>query len=112
MASIRQEKIANLIKQEISIILQRESRNYFNGSLISVTVVRVSPDLGVAKVYLSIFMKEGRAEVFQKVKDENWRIRKWLGEKVGKQLRIIPNLQFFLDDSLDYADEIDRLLKD
>jgi len=111
MATIRQEKVAKLLQQELAVIFQRETRNFFTGALITVTVVRISPDLGVAKVYLSIFMPKGRDEIFEKIREENWRIRKWLGEKVGKQLRIVPNLQFFLDDSLDYADEIDRLLK-
>jgi ribosome-binding factor A len=111
MATIRQEKVSNLIKQELSMIFQQESRNWFGGAFISVTTVRVSTDLGVCKVYLSFFQAKDRVALLDLIKDEGWRVRKMLASKIGKQVRVIPALQFFVDDSLDYADEIDRLLK-
>jgi ribosome-binding factor A len=111
MDSIRQNKVARLIQKDLAEIFQHESRNLFQGKLISVTVVRVSKDLSVAKVYLSIFPSEGSDEVLNLIKQVSGQIRGILGHKVGKQLRIIPELSFFIDDSLDYIDNISTLLK-
>jgi ribosome-binding factor A len=111
MDSIRQNKVARLIQKDLAEIFQHESRNLFQGKLISVTVVRVSKDLSVAKVYLSIFPSEGSDEVLNLIKQVSGQIRGILGHKVGKQLRIIPELSFFIDDSLDYIDNIATLLK-
>ena len=111
MDSIRQNKVARLIQKDLADIFQHESRNLFQGKLISVTVVRVSKDLSVAKVYLSIFPSEGTDEVLNLIKQVSGQIRGILGHKVGKQLRIIPELSFFIDDSLDYIDNITTLLK-
>ena len=79
--------------------------------MITVTQVRVSPDLGVAKVYLSLFAVKDKEAVLQQIKTKTIEIRKGLGEMIKKQVRVIPNLMFFLDDSLDYAEHIDELLK-
>lgn len=110
MESTRQQKISRLLQKELADIFQKESRNLFLGKMISVTVVRVSPDLGLAKSYISIFPTEDRKEVLKQVRIANPRIRGLLGRKVGKQLRVIPQLEFYIDDSLDYIDNIDRLL--
>lgn len=110
MESTRQQKISRLLQKELADIFQKESRNLFLGKMISVTVVRVSPDLGLAKSYISIFPTEDRREVLKQVRIANPRIRGLLGRKVGKQLRVIPQLEFYIDDSLDYIDNIDRLL--
>lgn len=83
----------------------------FGGLMISVTQVRVSPDLGLAKAYLSFFPVNKRVEGLQQVEEKNHHIRKLLAERIGKQIRKIPELSFFIDDSLDYAEEIERLLK-
>ena len=82
----------------------------FMGKMISVTTVRVSPDLAIAKSYISIFPTENRREVLKQVRIANPRIRGLLGRRVGKQLRVVPELEFYIDDSLDYIDNIDRLL--
>ncbi len=113
MASIRQEKIARLIQQDLASIFQEKSRELFGGAFISVTRVRMSPDLSAAKAYISIFANSGtdKSEVLELVRSKSSAIRGLLGNKVGKQLRIVPDLQFFIDDSLDYAMEIDKLLK-
>jgi ribosome-binding factor A len=111
MDSIRQNKVARLIQKDLAEIFQQESRNLFQGKLISVTVVRVSKDLSVAKVYLSIFPSEGADEVLKLIRQVSGQIRGFLGHKIGKQLRIIPELSFFIDDSLDYIDNITTLLK-
>ena len=79
--------------------------------MISVTKVRISPDLSIAKGYLSIFPTEGKEEVLKGINEAIPKIRYALGKRVGKQLRIIPDLKFFIDDSLDYIENIDNLLK-
>lgn len=111
MDSIRQQKVNSLLKKELSIIFQEESRNLLEGKFITVTQVRVSPDLGMAKVYLSFMAEKDTSGALELVKSAGWQIRKKLGSKIGKQVRIIPDLQFYIDDSLDYFEEIDRLLK-
>ena len=111
MASIRQEKVSNLIKQELSIIFQRESRTICLGALVSVTIVRVTPDLSLARVYLSIFGHKDSKAVYKNIEANTKLIKKGLSLKVSQQLRKIPELVFFVDDSLDYADEIENLLK-
>jgi len=110
MASVRQEKVAQLIKQELSMIFQRETRTLCIGAMVSVTVVRISPDLGVARVYLSIFAANNVEEVFNNIVVNGAMVRKELAQITRKQLRKVPDLSFFLDDSLDYAEEIDDLL--
>ncbi len=110
METTRQSKVSRLLQKDLGIIFQQESRNLFAGKMISVTTVRISPDLGVAKVYLSIFPSEKNDETLQLIKTQTKNIRRILGNKVGKQLRIIPELAFFIDDSLDYIENIDNLL--
>jgi ribosome-binding factor A len=83
----------------------------FNGVMITVTNVRVSPDMGLAKVYLSIFPTERKEETMKLLEEKTGLLRKMLADKVAKQLRKAPDLRFYLDDSLDYFEEIDRLLK-
>lgn len=112
MSSIRQEKISSLLKRELALIFQQESQNLLGGMFTTVTLVRVTSDLGVAKVYLSFMAVNDKKEALAKVNTVNWKIRKILGSRVGKQLRKIPELSFFIDDSLDYFEEIDQLLKD
>lgn len=111
MASIRLEKISSLLKRELSVIFQQNNNTLFAGTMVTVTNVRVTPDLGLAKVYLSFFPTEKKESGLEKVEEKNHHIRKLLAEQVGKQLRKIPELNFYIDDSLDYMDEIERLLK-
>jgi ribosome-binding factor A len=111
METTRQNKISRLIQKELADIFQKESRTLFQGKLITVTVVRVTSDLSLARVYLSIFPSENADQMLKEIKQHTAKVRGLLGLRVGKQLRIIPALEFFKDDSLDYADNIDRLLK-
>lgn len=111
MASIRQEKIARLIQKELGIVLQQFSRTHFGGALITVTQVRPSPDLGVAKCYLSLYLTNDKKKLLESISTHKHEIRKALGLQIGKQLRVVPELAFFLDDSLDYLENIERLLK-
>lgn len=111
MDSTRQKKISRLLQKEISEIFQREMRQLCLGTMVTVTVVRISPDLGQAKAYLSIFPTGNIEEVMNEINTQSSQIRFALGKRVGQQMRIIPELRFFVDDSLDYLDNIDRLLK-
>lgn len=112
MDSIRQQKVANVIKKDLSNLFQQNSAEYAMGSMVTVTHVKVSPDLSVARVYLSIFAAKDKDGVFVFINEKNSEIRYQLGKKAGKQLRKIPELKFILDDTLDYASKIDQLLKD
>lgn len=110
METTRQNKIARLIQKELSNIFQEQTR-LTHGVIISVSTVRISPDLSVARAYLSIFPSEKAEEIIQNVNGNTTTIRYELGTRVRHQLRIIPELKFFIDDSLDYIDHIDNLLK-
>ena len=110
MESTRQKKVSALIQKEMSLIFQKLSSDYMN-KLISVTTVRMSPDLGTAKIYLSIFPEDKKEEVFSDIKKSNKKLRGELGNTIKNQVRRIPELQFSIDDSLNYAEKIDELLK-
>jgi ribosome-binding factor A len=88
-----------------------ECKEYAGGAMLSVTVVRVSPDLSYARVYVSIFPSSLTGEVLRSLVANNKTIRFLLGRKIGKQMRVVPELRFFADDSLDYIQKIDELLK-
>ena len=107
----RQQKIARQIQRDIAEILQKEGREIVNGRLVTVTTVRVSPDFAYAKVYFSIFPFEKNQEVMEALEKNNWLLRKELGKRIRNQLKIVPELQFFLDDSLEYIENIEGLLK-
>jgi ribosome-binding factor A len=111
MDSIRQQKINALLKRELAIIFQMESRNLFLGRFITVTQVRITPDMGLAKVYLSIMTSKDKEADLKMIREQGWMVRKKLAEVVGKQLRKMPELAFYIDDSLDYYEQIDSLLK-
>jgi len=111
MESVRQQKVNKLIQKELAELFRSEARSMFGGAFISVTVVRVSPDLGTAKIYVSIMASKDRNAIFKLIQDQNYLIRKKLGAVIGKQLRVVPELTFFIDDSLDYAMKIEELLK-
>lgn len=107
----RQNKVSRLIQKELAEVFLKEFRSEFMGLLISVTIVRVTTDLSIARCYLSIFPAEKADETIKHIKALSKPIRGIIGNKVAKQLRIIPELEFFIDDSLDYLDKIDKLLK-
>jgi ribosome-binding factor A len=112
MESTRQRKIARQLQKDLSSIFQLEGRSLFGTSFVSVTVVRVSPDLSVARVYLSVFGVDDKEALMQEINDKGYVVRKKLALKVRHQMRKVPELKFFLDDSVDYAQNIDSLLKD
>ena len=113
MASIRQKKIEGVIQKELSVIFQEQSRTLCLGAMVSVTKVNVAPDMSFAKCYISIFGGSvSNDEVHQNLMKHNGEIRFEMGKRLGKSFRRIPELAFHIDDSLDYAEEIDRLLKE
>jgi len=109
METTRQQKINRLIQKELGEIFLKEAKK-MPGILISVSAVRISPDLSVAKTYLSIFPTAKANELISNIKSNSKAIRYELGLRVGKQLRIVPEVVFYIDDSLDYLENIDRLL--
>ncbi len=111
MESTRQKKVSRLLQKEMSEIFIKEAKNLTLGAMVSVSKVRISPDLGNAKIYISIFPSDKKQDIFTEINNHNSLIRRNLGLRVGKQLRVVPELQFYIDDSLDYIDNIDRLLK-
>ena len=110
METTRQNKIARLIQKELSEIFLLQTKA-MHGVIVSVTIVRISPDLSYARVYLSVFPSERSEEIVKNINAIMKAIRYELGKRVRFQLRIIPELKFFVDDSLDYAAHIDELLK-
>ena len=111
MESTRQTKVARQVQKDLGEIFQRQAQSHYQGHMITVTQVRMSPDLGLARVYISIFPAQKREEILTEVKTNTRSIRHELGKRVRHQLRIVPDLNFYLDDSLDYIENIDRLLK-
>ncbi len=110
MQETRQNKISRLLQKELSVIFQSQTR-MMHGVMVSVTRVRISPDLSICTAYLSIFPSEKSDELIKNVTANEKTIRYELGTRIRHQLRIIPELRFFIDDSLDYIEHIDSLLK-
>jgi ribosome-binding factor A len=110
METTRQQKISRMLQKELGEIFLLYARE-LQGTLITVTAVRISPDLGIARTHLSIFPSDKSTEVLAKVQEDARAIRFDLGKRVRHQLRIVPALFFHVDDSLDYLENIDNLLK-
>jgi ribosome-binding factor A len=111
MESTRQKKVSRLVQKELADIFLKKGNEFAHGKLVSITRVRLSPDLSFAKIYLSIFPATNQNEVLNSIQEHSSRIRFELGQKVRTQLRIVPDIAFHIDDSLDYIDKIDKLLK-
>lgn len=112
MESIRQRKVSRQLLKDLSDIFQLNGRDLVGTSLISVTVIRVSADLSIARVYVSIFGSDDKTIVIDKMNQRSALIRKKLGERIRNQMRKVPELKFFIDDSVDYSQAIEQLLKD
>ncbi len=111
MESTRQKKVSRLIQKELADIFLKRGNELAHGKLVSITRVRVSPDLSFAKAYISIFPATNQKDILHSIEEHTSKIRFELGQKVRSQLRIVPDLAFHIDDSLDYIDKIDKLLK-
>jgi ribosome-binding factor A len=112
MESTRLQKVNKLIQKDLGVIFQQESRNILGtGGMITVTKVEVSKDLSVAKVFVSLFAVSDKKALMKLIREKKVIFRTMLASKIRHQLRVVPELIFDLDDSLDYAENIDRLLK-
>ncbi len=109
MESKRQQKVARQIQKDLSDIFQKEGRTWFDNAFITVTIVRMSPDLGIARVYLSFLVAKNKGLILEQVQERNKQIRQLLGQRVRHQLRIVPELHFYLDDTAEYAAKMDAL---
>ena len=107
----RQKQIAGLLFEEISHIFQRLGLTMIDGGMVSLSSVKVTPDLLEARVYLSLFQVKDQAAVLKKIQERSWEIKKELAAKVGKQLRRMPILQFFHDDTLEQVFKMEELFK-
>ena len=110
MQETRQARICRLLQKELSLIFQEQTRS-MHGVMISVTRVNISPDLSICTAHLSVFPSERGEEILSNINKNIKQVRFELGNRVHNQLRIIPELRFFIDDSLDYLERIDELLK-
>ena len=111
METTRQKKISKVILKELSKILQKETHQFLGNILVTITSVRVTADLSLVKVYLSVFPAKDPDQFLHILNDKKNFFRNLLGKELRHQLRIIPDIIFFLDDSASYAEEIDRLLE-
>jgi len=110
MESTRQQKFSRMIQKELAELFVRDTKSLFGGTYISVNTVRMSPDLSVAKIYLSFLSSDDKNEELKKVRIHTKPLRKMLGDKLKKNIRIIPELIFMLDDGVDYAIRINNLI--
>jgi ribosome-binding factor A len=108
--STRQQKFSRLIQKEISDIFQRDKRGILDHAFVTVADVRVSPDLGVAKIYISMMLAPDKQAILEKINARKSEIRKALGEKIRKQVRVIPELIFYLDEVEENAQRMDQLI--
>ncbi len=111
METTRQQKIAKQIQKDVAEIFQKEGASLVRGLLVTVTGVRVSPDFGYAKIYVSVFPFDRSAELMKTLEHQNWFVRRALGQRLRNQLKNVPEIQFFLDDSLEYIEHIEQALK-
>jgi ribosome-binding factor A len=111
METTRQQKIAKQIQKDVAEIFQKEGAALVRGLLVTVTGVRVSPDFGYAKIYVSVFPFDRSAELMKTLEHQNWFVRRALGQRLRNQLKNVPEIQFFLDDSLEYIEHIEQALK-
>jgi ribosome-binding factor A len=110
MESTRQQKVARLVQKDLSQVFIEEGSWIYGRVMVSITTVRVSPDLSVAKIYLSIFGAHNKKEIITKLNEQKPRIRFLLGQRIKSQLRIVPELIFYIDDSAEYAEKINSVL--
>jgi ribosome-binding factor A len=109
MESKRQQKFAGVIQQDLAAIFQREGMNFLPNTLVTITKVRVTPDLAIARVFLSFFNNENNQLALNTIKAHASEIRYKLGARIKNQVRVVPQLEFFVDDTSAYVEKMDRL---
>jgi ribosome-binding factor A len=113
MESKRQQKMARLLKEELSAVFQKDAQHLFGNSFVTITTVRVTPDMGMARVYLSFLTfnnQTNKEETLAEIVDNTKQLRQMLGQRIRHSVRIIPELQFFMDDTAEYAAKMDALI--
>lgn len=108
----RQKQIAGLLQQELNEIFQRRGLTMLAGGMVSISDVKITPDLLEARIYLSLFQVKDRQEVLKMITDKSWEIKRELTQRLAKQLRRMPEIKFFLDETLDYVFKMENLLKE
>ncbi len=111
MESKRQQKVNKLIHKDMSDIFQKEASHLVLGSFVTVTQVKITPDLGQAKVYLSFILDKNKELILDQIRENTNMIRSALGARVRHQLRVVPVLQFYLDDTAEYVEKIEKLFE-
>lgn len=111
MESQRLKKVNSVLQKDLGELLDAFARDHFRGTLVSVSEVRVAPDLSYAKVFVSVFPTGGQGAIMKQITDSTGHLRHQLGQRIRNQMRVVPDLDFRLDTTLDERDEIDRLLK-
>lgn len=109
--TIRQKQVAELVRRNFSIILLEQGRYIFEDALVTVTEVQMSPDLLMAKVYLSVYNTENKQAVLLQLEDQHLELRQSLAKRMRKQVRRIPDMAFYIDDTLDEMERVDKLFK-
>lgn len=109
MESKRQQKFAGVIQKDLAAIFQREGMNYLPNTMVTITKVRVTPDLAIARVFLSFFNSANNALALNTVKTHAGEIRYKLGARIKDQARVVPQLEFFIDDTSDYVERMDKI---
>ena len=107
----RQKQVAGLLKEEISVIFQKLGLSMTDGGMISIASVKITPDLFEARIYLSLFQVKDPAATMSKIQERSWEIKKELVSRVKSQLRSMPQLTFFQDDTLDYVFKMEEVFK-
>lgn len=111
MESNRQRKVAQIIQEDFAELFRKQASESKQNFLVSVSDVKVTPDLGIAKIYLSIFPQEFRVSIMKEIEENKAQYRNFIGQKMAKQVRIIPQLSFYLDTTLDDVEKIERELR-
>jgi ribosome-binding factor A len=109
MESKRQRQVAKQIQKDLGEIFQREMKQLFDGAFVTITDVKTTPDLAIARVYMSFLLTKDKEGLLQIIRENTKIIRNHLGERVRHQLRIVPSLQFYIDDTAEYAQKMDAL---
>jgi ribosome-binding factor A len=110
MESKRQQKFAKLIQKDLSDIFQKDVKSLFGNAFITITEVKMTPDLGQAKIYLSFMLAPNKESLLDDIREKSKSIRQMLGNRIRNQARIIPELSFFIDDSIEYAAKMNELI--
>ncbi|MBK8495413.1 MAG: 30S ribosome-binding factor RbfA [Chitinophagaceae bacterium] len=112
LESKRQKMVAGLLNKELSDIFQRLGLSMMDGGMVSISSVKITPDLYEARIYLSFFKVADSFDALKKIEDRSWEIKKELTTRVRHQLRSMPKLTFFIDDTLDYVDKMEKIFKE